>query len=78
MSQCTPRYLSLCQIPAGRSRDGYAGPNANIYLPFYGFYFFSGAQYTFPGSTVPQDNKTFIGGITKCDTFQKEGCQTCS
>lgn len=78
MSQCDARYLPLCAIPTVTSRDGYGGINANIYLPFYGFYFFSGAQYTFPGSTVGQNNKTYIGGITKCDTFQKEGCETCS
>jgi len=78
MTQCSERYLSLCATPTITSREGYSGINANTYLPFYGFYFFSGAQYTFPGSTIAQNNKTYIGGIKKCDTFQKEGCETCS
>lgn len=75
MAQCTNRYLSLCGIPARMSRDGYAGENAHIYIPFGGFYFFNGAQYTFPNGTIPQDKSRFIGGTSKPDTFVKScGC----
>lgn len=71
--QCTDRYLALCSIPARMSRDGVAGANAHIHLPFHGFYFFSGQTYTFPGSQITQDAKTFVGGVSRPDTFKKEG-----
>lgn len=80
MSQCSPRYMALCANPAVVSRDGYAGPNANIYLPWYTaggaerLYFFNGAIYDFPGSTVPQSTQATIGGITKCNTESPCGC----
>lgn len=74
MSQCTDRFLPLCSIPARMLRDGYGGANAHIYLPFYGFFFASGDNYTFPGSTVPQNQSRFIGGVSKPGNgFHKEG-----
>ena len=69
--QCTNRLLPLCTNPARMSRDGWAGPNASIYLPFFGRYFFSGAQYVFPGGTVPQSRQAFLAGSTKPNTYTK-------
>lgn len=64
-------YLRLCDIPVRTNRDGYAGPNARIYLPFYGHYFFSGAQIAFPNSTVPQDRSRTIGGRDLPGCYEK-------
>ena len=74
MSQCTERYLSLCSIPTRMSRDGFAGEYAKLHLPFYGVYFFSGAQFTPVGDTVAQDTSKFIGGVSRPDTYMKENC----
>lgn len=62
------QYLPLCSIPTQMSRDGYAGTNAHIYLPWYhnsaGFtyYFFSGKQVAFPNGSVPQDGSRLLNG----------------
>lgn len=53
------------------NRDGYGGENAKIYLPFAGFVFASGAQFTPARQTVPQYKKRTIGGISKPNTFTK-------
>lgn len=68
--------LPLCGIPKVASRDGYAGPNAHIILPFYQYalYFFSGQQYTFPGADVAQDQSVSINGLTQVDTYTKDCC----
>lgn len=46
-------------------RDGWAGVNAHIYLPFYGYWFASGAVFTPARSQIAQSTQPFIGGITK-------------
>jgi hypothetical protein len=73
--------MSLCSIPVRMSRDGYAGANAHLYLPFYGHYFFSGAQMTFQGSTIEQDKSRFIGGMVKSGPAFTKGytceCKSC-
>ncbi len=76
MSQCTTRYLPLCSIPAKMSKDGFAGETAKIYLPFSdaGLYFFSGATFAPVGDTIPQDTSKFISGVSRPDTYTKEGC----
>lgn len=74
MAQCTNRYLSLCSIPPALNRDGYAGPNAFIFVPFCGYIFASGATISFPGETVPQVKRRTIGGLSKATPFSKEGC----
>lgn len=60
----------LCSNQKIASRDGYTGPTAHIPLMYYtegqGQYFFSGQQYTFPGSTLPQQK-----GLTEQATNQK-------
>lgn len=64
----TRQYLSLCSIPTQMSRDGYAGANAHIYLPWYhnsagySYYFFSGAQVAFPQGYVGQDGSRLMIG----------------
>lgn len=77
MKPCNREYLPLCSIPTRMSRDGFAGPNASIYLPFEGIYFFSGAQFTPKNSTVPQADSKFIGGITKQGYSHSSNCSAC-
>ena len=69
--------LSLCSIPKVANKDGYAGANAKILMPFYGYLFASGATYTFPQSMIPQDGSRTIHGIQMVDNFQKDCCSTC-
>lgn len=66
--------LSLCQIPKLSMRDGWAGANAHIYLPFYqyGYWFASGQQYTFNNSTIPQWKGRTLGGTDMTTTYIKE------
>lgn len=66
--------LPLCSIPARMSRDGWAGPNAHIYLPFYGYYFFNGGTLEFPNSQIPQSTQPFLGGVTKPDVGAPHVC----
>ncbi len=62
------QYLSLCSIPLQMSRDGYAGENAHIYLPWYhnsagySYYFFSGKQVSSPLGSVNQDGSRLMNG----------------
>lgn len=74
MSVCNREYVPLCSIPRLQLKDGQAGPNAKIYIPFAGFVRADGATMTFPGSTIPQDNSRFLVGATKVNTFQKTCC----
>lgn len=73
MACAARRLLPLCSIPNRMSRDGWAGPNAHIYLPFFGHFFFNGQTYTFPNATIAQDKRPFLGGISKPNTFTKNG-----
>lgn len=74
--------LSLCSIPKAATRDGNAGANAAIFLPFYdlsaGYWFASGQQYTFPNSTAVQDPTRTLSGTDKPDTFVKDCCSCIS
>lgn len=69
--------LSLCSIPKTATKDGYAGALAKILLPFYGYWFASGAQVTFPRSEIPQDGAITVHGTNMADTFQKDCCTSC-
>jgi hypothetical protein len=63
--------LPLCSNPVKVSRDGYAGPNASIYIPFAGTrYFFSGAQYP-AQPTIPQSLQRTMGGRRIPTTYSK-------
>lgn len=66
--------LSLCYVPNVAMRDGYSGGNAKILLPFYGYWFASGQQYTWPTATIGQDLSRRVGGINSPDVFQKDCC----
>jgi len=72
------QLLNVCKVPPIAMRDGYAGENAHLILPFEtlsnGFWFASGQQFTFPGATVPQYQGRLLNGTTKPDTFQKDCC----
>lgn len=70
--------LPLCSQEKVVSRDGNAGPNASIFLPFYdksaGHYFFDGKEATFRGATIPQDRSRTLNGLARPDTFMKDCC----
>ncbi len=68
---CRRQLLPLCSIPTLVSRDGNAGNNAHIKLPFCGYYFFDGSQRTFPGGNVPQNMSQTLTGNTKVGFFTK-------
>lgn len=75
--QCTQRYLPLCSIPKSCNRDGWAGENALIYLPFLDYlYFFNGGIPSFPNGTVSQYTGKTLSGITKTGAHNL-GCSDC-
>lgn len=66
--------LSLCSIPKLAIRDGYVGQFARLLLPFstYGYWFASGAQYTFTGTSIRQTpGEMALVGVTKPNTYKK-------
>lgn len=71
--------LSLCSIPKVALKDGWTGPFAHITLPFYqfGYFFASGAQYTYPSASIGQDLATTVHGSNMTDTYQKDCCSVC-
>lgn len=73
MSACNTnrQYLNLSATPARMSRDGHAGRTAKMYVPFYGWYFFSGQKYVPNNGTLPQSKQRFLGGIDKPCHFEK-------
>lgn len=66
--------LSLCSIPKTAMRDGWAGAYAKILLPFYGYWFASGAQYTFPQAELAQNQELTFSGSNTPDVFRKDCC----
>lgn len=68
--------LALCSIPKVATKDGWAGATAKLLLPFYGYWFASGAQYAFPSGSIAQDGSTVVRGTNTVDTFQKDCCST--
>lgn len=68
------QLLPLCSLPKLATRDGYAGASARLLLPFLGYWFASGQEYTFPNSTIPQSTGMTLSGTIKPDTFQKDCC----
>jgi hypothetical protein len=70
------QLLPLCSSAKVTIRDGMTGANARVYLPFYGYWFASGQQYTFPSGVAAQPQQLTMGGTSKPDTFQKDCC-TC-
>lgn len=68
---CENQLLPLCSIPRLVSRDGNAGNNAHIYLPFCGYHFFDGSVRTFPGGNVEQDSSPVLTGNSKTGVFTK-------
>lgn len=65
--------LPLCSVPKIATRDGWVGATARLLLPFYqyGYWFASGQQYTFPGSTLAQDRGMTLNGTQKPNNFIK-------
>lgn len=68
--------LPLCSIPKLADRDGSTGQYARLLLPFYdlgtGYWFASGQQFTFPGSTAAQNKQITITGSRQADTYVKD------
>lgn len=71
--------LPLCSIPTATMKDGNAGAYAKILLPFYsyGYWFASGAQYTFPSGSKTQDLSRVVRGMQMTDNYQKDCCNYC-
>jgi len=53
--------------------EGFVGPNAVVYLPCYGYWSPSGYEYTFTNGEAPQKAAVPLQGLTRPDTFQKNG-----
>lgn len=54
--------------------EGHAGPYAHVFLPFYGFWFPSGQQYSFNTGEIRQRASRPLNGLTRPDSFQKDCC----
>jgi hypothetical protein len=54
--------------------EGHAGRYAHIYLPFYGYWFASGQQYTFLTGEIVQRPSRPVLGLSRPDTFRKDCC----
>jgi hypothetical protein len=63
--------LALCSVPKIATRDGWAGAMARLFLPFYGYWFASGMQLTWPDSQIAQDTSMGMSGTKKTDTYSK-------
>ena len=70
--------LNLCKAPRSQTREGHAGPNAHMLLPFlddsHGIWFADGRQISIAGATIPQYKGTTLGSQTKPNTFKKDCC----
>lgn len=65
--------LPLCSVPKLATRDGWVGATARLLLPFYtyGYWFASGQQYVWPGTTLGQDRSITMVGTQKANNFVK-------
>lgn len=63
--------LPLCSVPKLATRDGWAGENAHLLLPFYGYWYADGKQLAFPESTAVQNPARTISGEYKNLPFNK-------
>jgi len=70
--------LPLCSTPAVQMRDGYAGVNAKLLIPFVGWWYANGATYTYPNSTIPQAVGMRMGGLRMIDNYAKDCCDCSS
>lgn len=71
--------LPFCSIPKVATRDQQTGQFARLILPNLATYWYaSGATYSNPSSTLPQDTSMTIHGTNMADTFQKSCCDTCA
>ena len=72
--------LNTVLTPVPATRDGNTGMFAKIILPFspQGYWFASGATYTWPTSLMAQDSSMVIRGTNMFNTFQKDCCTLCA
>lgn len=54
--------------------EGHTGRYAHIYLPFYGYWFASGQEYTFASGEIIQRASRPLMGLTRPDSFRKDCC----
>jgi len=69
--------LPLCSNLPAVTRDGYSGQFARLNLPFFGYWFASGAQITTlnTAGNIQQDRSYTVNGRIKPDVFNKgAGC----
>ena len=63
--------LPLCSVPKVATRDGGVGAEARLLLPFYGYWYPSGQELTFPESAVAQDDSRTLNGTNQPNLFTK-------
>lgn len=68
------QVLSLPFVPAIADKDGHVGGSAHMLIPFEGYWFTSGAHYTWASSVKAQDRSHTLRGTDMPDVFQKDCC----
>ena len=71
--------LPLCSLQKVATRDGYTGPNARVWIPFFGYWFADGRQ-IFTNNVradVAQNRSYNMQGLIKPNVFKKDCC-SCS
>lgn len=63
--------LPLCELPKVAMRDGWAGQNAHLLVPFYGYWYADGKILSFPDSEVAQNTALTVSGEYKNLPFHK-------
>lgn len=71
--------LPLCSNPRAVTRDGWAGDNARLNIPFFGFWFADGRQIGIDNTfgNVAQYPGYTLNGRIKPDVFEKY-CNRCA
>ena len=70
--------LPLCSVPTQLLRDGYAGANAKLLVPFIGWWYASGQTLNFPSSRVGQPSGSRLGGVYMINNYAKDCCDCSS
>jgi hypothetical protein len=66
--------MAIHYVPQVATKDGHAGGSAHMLIPFEGYWFASGARYTWASSQVAQDKSYKISGTAMPNVFQKDCC----
>lgn len=65
------QLLPVCSSAKIATRDGGVGALARLHIPFYGYWFASGQQFSFPNSQIPQNKDRTLNGTSKPGVFVK-------